>query len=795
MKTILLALALLGLSVSLHATHPLSQEVLRATPAGEEQVAVSGYVKDATSGEELIGVSIYVVEAKSGTSSNVYGYYSLSLPPGAYTLQYTYVGYLPVKKSVKLQEDIQLNVELQPEELSLKEVVVTAEQANAQVDLVQMSTIKMDIADVKKMPQLLGEVDLIRSIQLLPGVTTVGEGASGFNVRGGNIDENLILLDEAPVYNASHVFGFFSVFNADAIKDVQLQRGGIPATYGGRLSSVLDIRQKEGNMKTFSGSGGIGLISSRLLLEGPIAKDKSSFVVSARRSYADIFTVLSANENVRNSTAYFYDMNGKVNFILNENNRLFLSGYRGRDVLGMNELAGFDWGNKTGTLRWNHLFGAQVFSNVTLTASDYDYAIGFDSDTESFHWNSSIRNYNLKTDLSYFLSPDYTLDFGFSSMLYQFIPARITYGTAGGEENNITFPDKYGLESAVYTSHEWKVSDRLSLQYGLRFSLFHLLGTGTIYQYAKDDPAGGVLTDTLQYRSGDIISAFPNLEPRFSMKFSLTPESSLKVSYHRMNQYVHLVSNTTASLPVDVWTPAGPYIKPATVDQFALGYFRNFAADQYELSAEAYYKKYNNLLDFKDGAELLLNENIETEVLSGEGRAYGLEMMLKKGKGPLTGWLSYTLSRTERRVEGINNNLYYPANYDKPHDVSLVLSYQLNRAWSLSTNFTYMTGRPITYPNARYEWQGAIVPNYDNRNGARVPDYHRLDLSATYEGPRRASRSWQSSWTFGIYNAYARRNAFSVFFRQNEEDPTRTEAVRYSVLGSLVPSVTYNFNF
>jgi hypothetical protein len=404
MRKILLAVALLFFTTLLYAYKPSAKTISLTTPDNEKKMAVSGYVKDAATGEELIGVSVYVVEAESGTSSNIYGFYSLSLTPGTYTLQYTYVGYKPVKKVVKLQEDFQLNIELQPEELSLEEVVVTAERPNAQVEQVQMSTIKMEIADIKKMPQLLGEVDLIRSIQLLPGVTTVGEGASGFDVRGGNIDENLILLDEAPVYNASHVFGFFSVFNADAIKDVQLQRGGIPAMYGGRLSSVLDIRQKEGNMKNFSGSGGIGLISSRLLLEGPITKDKSSFVVSARRSYADVFTVLSANENVQNSTAYFYDMNGKVNYIINDNNRIFLSGYWGRDVLGINDMASFDWGNKTGTLRWNHLFGARVFSNLTLTASDYDYALGANSEAESFNWRSNIRNYSLKTDLTYYLT-------------------------------------------------------------------------------------------------------------------------------------------------------------------------------------------------------------------------------------------------------------------------------------------------------------------------------------------------------------------------------------------------------
>lgn len=787
------------------ASLPLKSNSTYSTPADstpadsttdpEKKLSISGYVKDAGSGEELIGVSIYLLEEGSGTTTNVYGYYALSLNPGSYTLKFSYVGYQSITKKVDLEtDDAQLNVELMPDDVSLEEVTVTAARPNEQVEMVQMSTIKMEMADVKKMPQLLGEVDLIRSIQLLPGVTTVGEGASGFNVRGGNIDENLILLDEAPVFNASHVFGFFSVFNADAIKDVQLQRGGIPAMYGGRLSSVLDIRQKEGNMKKFAANGGIGLISSRLMLEGPIAKDKSSFMVSGRRSYADMFLALSSNDEINNSTAYFYDLNAKINYILNDNNRLFLSGYFGRDVLGIGDLVGFNWGNKTATLRWNHLFGPKVFSNITLVASDYDYALEANEETSNFNWASNILNYSLKSDVTFYPAPNHTVDAGLSGNYYTFKPGNISIAT---DEELTTFDLKsqYALETAVYASHEWEVSNRFSMQYGLRYSQFFKLGEGTVNSYANNDPGSGIITGQTTYNDREVMAQYHNLEPRFAAKYSLSSNSSVKASYHRMAQYLHLVSNTTASLPIDVWTPAGNYIQPAKVDQLALGYFRNLRYNQYEFSAETYYKQYYDLLDYKDGADLLLNDALETEILSGEGRAYGLELMLKKQKGDLTGWLSYTLSRTERKVEGINNDEHYPANYDKPHDISLVLAYQLNKKWRISTNFSYMTGRPVTYPNGRYEWQGVIVPNYDNRNGARTPDYHRLDLSATYDVAKPASRRWQSSWTFGVYNAYGRRNPFSVYFRQNADNPTITEAVRYSVLGSVIPAVTYNFTF
>lgn len=774
------------LAERISANDPLSDNI---------KITLSGYLRDAENGEALIGAALYVEELQTGTITNTYGFYSLSLPEGNYKITFSYIGYQSITKEINLNRNQSLNLELAAEEVTLKEVVVSSNRPNANVEKIEMSTTTVNMVEVKQMPQLMGEVDVIRSIQMLPGVTTVGEGASGFNVRGGDVDENLILLDEASVYNASHVFGFFSVFNADAIKDLKIYKGGIPAAYGGRLSSVLDVRQKEGNMKSFAGNGGIGLISSRLLLEGPLKKDKSSFMVSGRRSYADVFTKLSSNEDLRNSTAYFYDLNAKINYVINDNNRVFLSGYFGRDALGI-DVAGMDWGNKTATLRWNHLFNTRLFSNFTAVYSHYDYALGADTETANFSWKSNILNTNIKADFSYFINPNNTLEFGINALHYKFKPGNVKVNRVENDDVALDLDPETALEPAIYISNEQKISDRLGVQYGVRYSRFYNLGEGKVFKYAPGQPKTiNSIIDTVYYGSDDVIQSYDAIEPRIAAKFTLNTSSSLKASYNRMAQYIHLVSNTTAALPIDVWTPAGAYIKPAKVDQYTIGYFRNFKDNIIEFSAEAYYKQYYDLLDYKDGADLLFNESLETELLEGKGRAYGLELLLRKQEGKLTGWIGYTLSRTERKVPGINNDDYYPSNYDKLHDINVVASYELNSKWTTSASLTVMSGRPITYPNARYEFEDITIPNYDNRNGARAPMYHRLDLSATYDIPKKPGRKWESSWTFGLYNVYARRNAFSIYFRQQEDNPAITEAVRYSVFGTIIPSVTYNLKF
>jgi hypothetical protein len=786
-------LTFLWLSLGLQ-THAAGIEI-KHKPANNEpqKFTLSGYLKDASNGEELIGASVYVKELANGANTNLYGFYSLSLPSGTYTVTFSYLGFTSQTKVIDLRKNLTLNIELQAENIQLEEVVVSSERIN-QVETTEMSVTRVNMVEIKKMPQLLGEVDVIRSIQLLPGVTTVGEGATGFNVRGGSIDQNLILLDEAPVYNASHLLGFFSVFNADAIKDVQIYRGGIPARFGGRLSSVLDVRQKEGNSKNFSANGGLGMISSRLLLEGPIIKDKASFMVAGRRSYMDVFNRFSADESLRNNILYFYDLNAKLNYNINENNRIFLSGYLGRDVFGFENQVGMDWGNKTATLRWNHLFNKRLFSNFTAFYSNYDYSLFSDFNDEKVTWTSNIINKSVKTDMTYFLNPNNTLDFGVSALHYNFLPGTITYTNPKEPEVKRIMDEKNALETAIFISNEQKINSRLSFQYGLRYSHFFNIGKGVVYEYDENQPKSPrSVTGSRTYNSGEIIKDYGGFEPRVSAKYSLTTESSVKASYNRMIQYIHLVSNTTASMPLDIWTPSGKHIQPSKVDQLALGYFRNFNAGMFEFSVETYYKDYHDLIDYKDGAQLLFNNHLEAEMLTGTGRAYGVEWMLRKQQGSLTGWVSYTLARTERLIEGINNNNYYPSNYDKPHDLSVVGNYQLNKTWNLGANFTYMTGRPITYPNARFEYAGIVIPNYDNRNGARVPDYHRLDISATYEFARKPKDPFDGSLSFGIYNVYARRNAFSVFFRQNEANPLETEAVRLSIFGIPIPSFTLNF--
>ncbi len=764
----------------------------------QSRVTLNGYLKDAQTGEVLIGATVAIKPGGPGAYTNEYGFYALTVDPGTYQVAYSYIGYVDQVISVSVNENTTKTVELAPEGFTTKEeVVILGEAADAQVKQVEMSTNKLSILEVKQMAQFMGEVDIIRSIQLLPSVSTVGEGATGFNVRGGNVDQNLILLDEAPVYNSSHLFGFFSVFNADALKDVKLYSGGIPAQYGGRLSSVLDVRQKDGNAKTFSGQGGIGLISSRLTLEAPIIKDKMSFMVAGRRSYADVFLPLSSDTTINSSTLYFYDLNGKLNYTISDKDRLYLSGYFGKDVFGFQEDFNFKWGNATGTARWNHLFTEKLFSNFSFVYSDYDYEIGIPEGVNAFSWTSSIVTRQGKADFGWYANPASTVKFGADAIFYTFAPGEVDFMDEGSILSDFNLEEERAREYAAYVSHEYKVNEKLSIQYGLRYSFFQNVGPRDVYLYPNGIPTERTdITDTVTYGKGDVIKDFGGLEPRFSANYLLSDNNSVKVSYNRMRQYIHLISNTTAATPVDVWKPAGPYVEPAIADQVALGYFQNFMENQYEFSVETYYKNFQNLVDYEDGAELLFNSSIETELLTGKGRAYGLELMLRKQRGRLSGWVSYTLSRTERQVDGINNNDYYPANWDKTNDISIVAMYQASKRWLLSANFAYQTGRPITYPDARYTWEGITVPVYDNRNGARTPAYHRLDIAADYTFRKKKPDSrWNHSLNISVYNAYARKNPYSIYFQQNADNPTITEAHRLAIFGTVIPSVTYNFKF
>ena len=771
-----------------------------------EKVTLSGYVKEASSGETLIGASVYVLGLQSGTTTNEYGFYSLSLPPDSYKIEFSYLGFDSQTKTIDLKENTKLDVEMGENTEQLVEVVVTSEAEDRNVTNTEMSVNKVSIATIEKMPALLGEVDVIRSIQLLPGVSTVGEGATGFNVRGGSIDQNLILLDEAPVYNSSHLFGFFSVFNPDAVKDVKLYKGGIPARYGGRLSSILDVRMKEGNMKKYEVSGGVGLIFSRLSVEGPIKKDKASFIVAGRRSYIDILAKPIIEEQVGGDTELnFYDLTLKTNYKINDKNRLFLSGYLGRDNFGFGNAAGFNWGNQTATLRWNHLFSEKLFSNFTTYYSNYDYEIAFGADAENtFDWSAKIKNYSAKADFSYFLNPSNLITFGAQTIFYEFQPAN-AFSLNEGELVDFSLPKKYALESGIFIENEQKINSDISLQYGLRWSHFNYMGKGKSFEYAEAETPGDrrepILDETQTFDAGESIQTYNSFEPRFSIKYQVNKTSSLKASYNRTAQYIHLVSNTTAATPVDIWTPSTNNIKPQMANQVALGFFKNFDDNTWVTSVEAYYKTYEDLLEYVDGADLLLNEYFEGDVLQAEGRAYGLELQIEKKKGRFTGWTSYTLGRTELKSEGINLGDWYPSRFDQTHSFSTTAFYDLSKRWTLSANFVLNSGTPGTFATGRYEQNGYVYPHTTGRrNNARIPVYHRLDVAATLAGKDKPGKKWSGEWVFSIYNVYNKRNPFSINFAENrirtpEGEPRETNAIRFSVVGSIIPSIAYNFNF
>ena len=786
MKRILLLLLSLFYFTNLHA---------------QEKYTVSGYIKDAANGEGLISVSVYVQEIKTGTQTNPYGFYSLTLPKGQYNLVFTYVGYERVEKTVDLStQDQKLDIELKDDSKQLQEVVITTKKADENVKSLEMSVNKVDIKTIQKMPALLGEVDIIKSIQYLPGVTSVGEGTSGFNVRGGGIDQNLVLLDEAPVYNSSHLFGFFSVFNPDAVKDVKLIKGGIPAQYGGRVSSILDVRMKEGNAKKPQFSGGIGSIFSRFTYERPIFKDKGSFIVALRRSYIDILAKPFLKDDLKGSRFYFYDFTAKGNLRINDKNTIFLSGYFGRDTFGAD--FGFNWGNATTSLRWNHVFNNKLFLNNTVFYSNYDYALQSDlkekNTQDAFRWKSNIITYSIKPDFTYYPNAKNTINFGGQIIYYTFNPGQAV-AISGGVERAIGLDNKYAAESALYISNEQKINSKISLQYGLRYSLYNYLGKGNAVELGEAPAVGErrPVISTKLYDWGQSIQNYGNFEPRFAANIGLGENNSIKLSYNRLVQYLHLLSNTTASSPLDVWTPSSNNIKPQIADQVALGYFHNLEDNLYETSVEVYYKKLYNQIDYVRNADLLLNTAVEGDLLFGDGRAYGAEFYVKKTKGKFNGWVSYTLARTERKIPGLNLNEWFPSRIDKTHNLAIVGIYDLNSKWSFSTNFTFSTGTPASFPTNKFIWQGIALPHnyYDTRNNYRIPASHRLDISATRQNKHAFFRKGTSEWVFSIYNVYNRRNPFSVFVRQNEDIQTRTEAVRYAIFGTIIPAVTYNFKF
>lgn len=776
------------------------------TSFSQEKFTLSGTITDLKNNETLIGVNIYIPSLKIGTTTNEYGFYSLTAPVGEHQIEITYVGFQTVEKTVNLNKNTKMNFGLNEGGEELQEVVIKDNKGKINIKSPEMSANKLSIGTIKKMPVVLGEVDVLKSILLLPGVTNAGEGASGFNVRGGGADQNLILLDEATIFNSSHVFGFFSVFNPDAIKDLKLYKGGIPARYGGRASSVLDIYQKDGSSKDFHMNGGIGLISSRILAEGPIVKDRGSFLIGGRASYAHLFLKLS--EDQKDNSAYFYDLNTKLSYKLNDNNNLYLSGYFGRDVFSLNKSFTNIYGNSTLNLRWNHLFSEKLFSNLSLIYSDYYY--GLDLDFVGFKWDSGIRNYNIKYDFKHYISDKFKLNYGLNGIYYEFNPGTIKPSDSESGINPDQLDKKYAFEPSFYIDAENQLSKKITIAYGLRYSLFYRLGESTVNLYENNNPVvfnsdlqiyeKGTPIDTKYYGKNKVIKSFNNFEPRFSASYQLNDDQAIKASYNRMAQYLQLISNTSSPTPLDVWMPSDTYIKPQIADQVALGYFRNIKNGAYSIEVETYYKEIQNRLDYIDGADLIANNAIEQVILNGQMRAYGLELMFKKNEGKFNGWISYTLSKSEQQTSGrtpeeigINNGQWYSSAYDKTHNLAITSAYNLNEKWSFGANFALQSGQPVTYPNGQYEYLGITVPNYGLRNENRLPAYHHLDISATLTPRKNKDRNWKGEWVFSIYNLYNRQNAASINFRQNI-DTGQNEAVKTSIFG-IVPAVSYNFKF
>lgn len=767
---------------------------------GQDKITLSGYISDIENNETLIGVSIIFPELKYGTITNEYGFYSLTLPKGSYKLQISYLGFENQILELELDKDLIQNYKLIPQAEVLDEVIVEENVELLNIKSPQMSVNKLSVNTIKKIPAALGEVDIIKSITLLPGVTNAGEGASGFNVRGGGADQNLILLDEAIIFNSSHLFGFFSVFNPDAIKDIRLFKGGIPSSYGGRASSVLNIYQNEGNRNNFESQGGIGLISSRILLEGPLKKEKSSFLIGGRSSYAHLFLPLV--ESIDNNKAYFYDLNTKLSYTLNESNNFYLSGYFGRDVFDIDNLFDLAYGNSVANFRWNHLFSNKLFSNLSIIYSDYDYILDFG--LVEFDWNLGITNFNFKYDFKYYLNEKIKIEYGLNSIYYKFDPGLIEPTTENSPVQRRKLEDKFAFENALYWGINYKLSNKITFQAGSRLSQFLRLGQ-KFNTYSNNDPLLYIPSSrtyeeakpigTEIYSPNEIVKTYTNLEPRFSLAYQIAKDRSLKLSYNRMAQYLHLISNTNSPTPIDVWAPSGKFIKPQLLDQIGIGYFKTFQNNQYNLEIEAFYKKIKNRLDYIDGAELIANDAIEQILLSGKARASGLEFLFRKNEGKLTGWIAYTLSRSEQQTPGrnpeevgINNGEWYFTPYDKTHDLSVTSNYELNKKWSLSANFLFQTGQPITYPNAQYKFSGFSIPNFEARNSSRLPAYHRLDFSAVYSPKNKLGQ-----WVFGVYNIYNRKNAASIRFQENLESGNN-EALRLTIFG-IIPSVTYNFKF
>ena len=766
----------------------------------QNNFTLSGYVLDSQTNELVIGASVIIDELNIGTITNSYGFFSITVKEGDYSVKTQNLGYKDDLQIISLNKNIILNIYLTEEVESLDEVIVMENTEDIDIELPVLSLNIISGKTIRQTPVVFGESDILKTIQLLPGVSSAGEGASGFNVRGGAADQNLILFDEAIIYNSSHLFGLFSVFNSDAIKEVKLYKGGIPSSYGGRLSSVLDVYQKDGNNQNFSMNGGIGAISSRLLVEGPIQQNQSSFLVASRGTYAHLFLKLTDIENI----AYFYDLNTKSNFVIDNKNKIFLSGYFGRDLFKLDGTFMNTYGNSTLNLRWNHLINEKTFSNTSLIFSDYYY--GLQLDFVGFDWKSGIKNLNFKFDLKNYYSNIFQFNYGLNVIYYDFNPGTIGPLTPDSGFNFSRLNKKYAFENSTYFDVIHKINSQLSLRYGIRLNQFLRLRQNGLQQYANDDPLyydndlkiydpATPLAGNFDNNSS-VFKTYNNIEPRINISYSFNNQS-IKASYNRLNQYLHLISNTSSPTPLDIWVPSGPYIKPQKLDQYALGYYKRIK--NIKIETEIFYKKIKNRLDYIDGADLVANDNIETVILPGKSRAYGFEILLKKSEGRHKFMVAYTLSKSEQKTpgrnsleDGINFSNWYNTPYDKPHDFSINSEYILSKKLKIVGNFIYQTGQPTNYPNSQYTYMNLNVPNYGKRNSQRLPNYHRMDINLTLT-PEKKNKKIEGSWVFGIYNLYDRDNASSIIFRRNNET-LKNEAVQISIFG-IVPSVTYNFKF
>ena len=747
----------------------------------QQSFVLSGSVKDKQTGESLIKAVVRIQELpNAGIISNEYGFYSLTLPKGNYSVMVSQVGYETLVQKIKLDSSQAINFYLLTKNV-LKEVVVESSRKNDNLTKAQMGTETINMSAISKVPVIFGEKDLLKTIQLLPGVKSAGEGNSGFFVRGGGADQNLILLDEAPVYNATHLLGFFSTFNSDAIKDATIIKGNSSSQYGGRLSSVLDVKMKEGNNQDYTVNGGIGLISSKVSVEGPLQKNKSSFILSGRRTYADVF--LKATEKFKDNILYFYDLNAKANYQINAKNKVYISGYFGRDELGLGQDFGIDWGNKTGTIRWNKIISNKLFLNTSFIYSDYNYNVKLKNGETNFNINSEIKDVNLKQDYTFYANTQNTLRFGFNTILHNIKPSTFS----GTVINSVAKTGRNGLENAVYLTNNYKATNQLTIDYGMRLSMYSLMG-GDVYNIYQN----GVVRSSIKLAPSSFGKTYINPEPRITTNFRIDDEKSIKAGYARNIQHLHLLSNSVASSPSDQWIGNSYNIKPEIADQLSVGYVTKLFKNNFELTAEGYYKYLQNQIDYKDGAEINTVSDVESVLLYGIGRAYGLELLLKKKEGRLTGWIGYTLSKTERKIEGINEGKWYNARQDRTHDISVVGIYDLNDRWSISGVFVYNTGDAVTYPTGKYNLQGQTLYQYAARNANRMPSYHRLDFSATYEKNKTKRR--HGSWNFSLYNVYGRENAYRISFKDDPNDPTRTQIIR-TALFKWVPSVTYQFKF